>query len=824
MRTGLHDLRYALRQIAMRPVLYALIALILALGIGANTAMFTLADAALFRPLPVADQDALARVFIAESREASVASNGSYPQYADLAAARPGIADVAAFSDWLPVHVSLAGTEPVRARGGLATGTFFPLLGVRPALGRLLGPDDDRKFGGHPVVVLGHDYWRTTFDSSPDVLGREIQINRSPFTVVGVAAPGFASLNLDSPVDLWLPMTMSGVASPEDGGEQHRTNRGFSWLDFVVRLAPGRTLASAQAEMDAYSARLDAASTGKEQQGQGNWHRLIEARTAAVDPYAGEGIRRNAALLSGVVALLLLLACANVAGLLAARGEERAQELAVRIGLGASRLRVVRQLMAECVVLALVGVAAGLLVARALLVWIAAEAPAGIVLPLDPAHAVLDPRVLAAAVGSAILAVFAAGLLPAWRAVRIDVAPVLKGNAQAAVRGALRRSWRGALVALQIGLSAVILVAAGLLLRAFENTVRVAPGYVVEGGLTFGADLGRHGVPKDQYEATLERLATRVRALPGVERAAWANSVPVQNGGMRTSIEVAEPGAPKGAESNVEVVVTTPGYLETLGVPLLQGRTQEAGDAMPGVVVNRAMAQMFWPGLDPIGRRILNLDSERGGTPVVGVVANSRQRSLREQDRPILYIPYALFRLGSMTMLVRTSGDPLALLPAISRAVHELEPDLPLLRPRTLADRLSTSYAQARLFAYLTGAFAALAALLAGAGLYGALASALGSRTRELGLRLALGATPRRIRELVLADSGVVVATGLALGLAGAMAGTRLLEGLLFGVPAWDPLTFAAVGCTIALVGLGAIWLPTRRALAIEPMVALRHE
>ena len=337
------DLRFALRQFAQRPGFYLLLAGILAFAIGANVAIFTLADAALFRPLPIREQDQVVRLFVSGERQSPQFSNGSYPQYEDLARAMPGISDVAAFTE-MALHATPGKDAPERVRGGLATGGFFPLLGMQPALGRFIAPGDDRTFGEAPVVVLSDHYWRTHFDSDAGVIGRKVTINRAPFTVIGVAPAGFTGLDLESAVELWLPMSMAEVADPTLGSTEGRIqDRGFSWLDFVARIAPGRSRESFEAELDAFSARMNQELAGAERHGAGDWYRAMDVRAAAVDAYGTEGTARNAWLLSGVVALLLALAAANVGGMLAARGEERAHELAVRLGLGATRRRVVRQ-------------------------------------------------------------------------------------------------------------------------------------------------------------------------------------------------------------------------------------------------------------------------------------------------------------------------------------------------------------------------------------------------------------------------------------------------------------------------------------------------
>lgn len=822
------DLRSAWRQFAHRPALHLLIVAILAVGIGANAAMFTLADAALFRALPIAEQDRVMRVFIKSERGSDDFSNASLPQVGDLAQFQAFDA-YAGYADWVGVYAGKAGQAPERITGGLATGGFFEAIGVQAMQGRTLGPQDDLTVGGHPVVVVSHHYWRTRMASALDAVGAVLQINRVPYTIVGVLPAGFGGLSQSTQVDLWLPMSMAPAAMADGFFTPERMqSRSMSWLDLVVRLKPGVTEQVAQAELDAWAA-TEAAKRKAQTQSEGNgpWLRLMPANIAAVDPYGTEGTKRNAWLLGGVVGLLLLLAAANVAGLLAVRAEERVREFAVRLGLGASRLRIVRQLLIECAVLAATGMLAGLVFARALLGWIAVEAPDGVIVPLDPANAVLEPRALVAALIATGLSLLLAGLLPAWRAARVEVAPALKAVGSGASAQRARVEARGALVALQVALSVVLLVGAGLLLRAFLATASVQPGFPVAGGAIVTINLGRHGVPDAEQPAAFERLRSAVAALPGVRAAEWANYVPVNSGGMSTSIDAEGSAVKDGPESNVAFIVASPGYRAALGLELLAGRDLSAADVANGVhvaVINRAMAEKFWPGQDAIGKRLKNIGMGQGGALVIGVVSDHRQQSLRQPPRPLLMVGPHEMRSPQMQLLARTDGDPALLLPTIQRTINALEPELPVLRPQTLADRVAASYSEARLFAFLTAGFALLALALAAAGLYGVLAHGLRLRRRELGIRIALGASRAKVAQLVLGQTGRMVGLGLVVGLGAALVSARALEGLLFGVAWRDPLTILGVAALVAVVAALAALAPVRRAAATDPATALREE
>lgn len=820
-----HDLTNALRQLAKRPALSGLIAVILALGIGANTAIFTLADAALFRGLPVAEPERVVRVFTASDRSRTEFSNASLPQFRDLQSQLTAFESLAAFTD-VGAHVSIDGGMAERHVGNVVTGEYFTLLGIRPHLGRLLAEEDVGQ--ARSVAVVSHHYWRTRLNASDDAIGRSVRINSHPFTVVGVAPPGFGGVNLDSQVDLWMPVTLAPVMLAAFMTDERMDQYSVSWLDMVGRLAPGATLAGARAEADARAlSRLEA--LGRESglpEGNGPWLRLVPAREAAVDAYATQSTERNAWLLTAIVVLVLALACANVAGLLSVRGEEREREIAVRQGLGASRGRILRMLLTECALLALAGAAAGLLVAQALLSWVATEAPRGVILPVDPGSAILDSRVLAAALIFTGATVLLAGVAPALRGARTGIAATLKGTAGHATASGARTGWRSALVIVQVGITMVLLAGAGLMLRSFWNTAAVDPGFRPGGVALAQVDLNRHGVSAEDRPAMFERVERRVAALPGVTDIAWALLVPVNQGGMRSTIEVDNPAAPQGREANVDLNVVTAAYFETLGIPLLQGRTFGEFERPEGgatAVVNRALAERFWPGENPVGKRILNMPRGADGATVIGVVGNNKQRSLREPDRPILYFTPASIPMGSMTLIARSERSVETLLPAMRRAIVEVDPLLPVTL-RTLDDQLGASYGEARLFAWLLAGFASLSLLLAAAGLYGVLAYSLRARTREIGIRMALGATRQRVAALVLKHTGRLVATGMVLGLVCAVGAARLVEGMLFGVAPRDPMTVAGVIVLVCLVALLATWLPLRRAVGVDPARALRDE
>lgn len=822
MKSAIRDLRFLLRQFARRPLLYLLVIVILALGIGANTAMFSLTDAVLYRDLAVRDPDTLVRIFSTEEKGGDI-TNGSWPEFAAVRDEVDGIRDAAAYSGMNPVLAAWQDGEREREFAALATGNIFELLGIAPAAGRLhLDADGDIATPDY-LAVLDHHAWRTRFDADPGVIGRSIVINDRPFTIVGVLPADFSGLDVDSRAALWLPLSAAGEllrGLPPDVIYSER----FSWLDVVARLAPGVDLQQLQAELDARAQPIaEQRARQTSTSGVGPWKRVLPAASAAVDPYGNLHLKRNAILLTAVVGLVLLLACANVSALLAVRAEERARELAVRASIGASRAELMRMMLAETLALAIVGAVAGFAFAQGLLRWVVAEAPHGVVLPLDPASALADPRVLAVTTAVAMLTTLFVGVAPALRAARLDPDAVLKGAASGDGRRAAR--WRAGLVALQIGVCAVILVGAGLLLRSFWNTLEVDPGFNADNAVTVAMDLSAHDVANGERQAVLERIRARVLALPGVEAAGFSQTVPVQNSGWRTTVQRDESGA-QGSEVHADLFIVSPGLVDALGVRLLQGRDFAAADmaldAAPVVLVNEVLARTLWPDGGAIGKTVANFGDD--GARVVGVVAGHKTRSVHELPQPAVYATLPLFQSTSMSLVVRADRDPLALLPELRAAIREVDPRMPLYRERTLREHMARSYAEMRTFAWLLSGFALLALLLAGAGLYGMLAHVLRIREREFGIRAALGASRANIATLIARQVGLLVGAGLFAGLPAALFASRLLEGMLFGISTRDVATFAVVVTVVVAVALLAAIVPARRAANVEPMDVLREE
>ncbi|MEX0900306.1 MAG: ABC transporter permease [Gammaproteobacteria bacterium] len=813
----MNDLKFVWRQALAKPLFASLIVGVLALGIGATSAIFSLSDAVLFRSLPVEEPAEVVRVFRVD--EAGVPNNNmNFPAYVDLRDGAKSFAQVAAYQDWAPFNLGVMGEEPARVSGAVVSGEFFNLFGVPALLGRTLVPSDDVDRGGHPVAVLSERLWRNRFGADEDVVGREITINTHPFTVVGVMPAGFGGPSLPGTTDAWVPMAMLEQAAPFEKWE-FLTQRGTSWHDVIARLAPGVSRAQAQAEVDVIVAGV-VADTGRspDQMRLG----LLPASDAAVDAYGYQGTRRNTLLLLSVTATLLLIAMANAASLMLVRTEERSRELALRVGIGATRGRIIRMLLVEALMYASVGTVLGLLVAW--MVMSAALPSLTAILGMGSAEPsmLLHGRVLGFAATIAVCASVFAVLSPTLRVLRLDLNSSLKQGAERDPKQGARV--RSAMVVGQVALSVGLLVVALLLVRSFWQTAVIAPGFDPQRTLVASVDLLRQGYSPDQATQLQETLVERLRAHPEVDSAAFARIVPVRSGGMRTSFEL--PDEP--AEESIcctDFNVVSPGFFETMRIPLLQGRALEPGDRQgaPAVlVINRAFAEQYLAGQAPLGARVAMLGGER---TVVGVVADSKLRSLRESPLPSAWVTLAQRPDAQSEIIIRGRGeDPWTLLPILQEAVRALDPELPIFRTRTLVDQVGNSYREATVMARLLGAFAALAVVLSVAGLYGLLTWQVRTRTREIGIRLAIGASAAAVKRQFLKRGLLLTALGIPLGLLMAAWVARALDELLYGVSAHDPLTYSVVAVGFIALALAATWAPARRSSRVSPMEALRDE
>ena len=815
----IHDLRYAFRLLARSPGFTVVAVLSLALGIGANTAIFSLVNVVLLRPIPVQDASRLASVFMTDQR-----NPGNLPlshlNYKDLRDRNEVFDGLAAFT-FAQVNWSTS-NESEQVLLQVVSGNYFNILGTQPANGRAFLPDEDVR--ATPVIVLSHGFWERSLGSDASIVGRTLTLNRTPFTVIGIAPQGFTGTILGANPAGWVPMAMHDVVQPNFDWYEQR--RGLFLFAFG-RLKPGVSLDQASANLKTLFAQLEQAFPVDNKGRSAGAVSLLDAR---LNP-GGQGgaiVVQISMVLMTVVGIVLLIACANVANLLLARATRRRKEIAVRLALGAKQGTLVRQLLTESVVLAVAGAVVGTLLAYWLLeTLIAAE----LQLPIPVGEEVsIDGRVLAFTGILTVLTGLLFGLVPALQASRPDVLPVLKNEIVPA--GGTRRGWRAvfslrhALVVSQVALSALSLAAAGLFLRSLTEQQGIDTGFETRGVLVMNVNLGREGYNPERGQLFYQQAAERARELPGVRAAAVAQNAPLAGGFSRSVF-------PEGEDTTtrdrilVQVNSVGEGYFDAIGVPILSGRAIERTDrdGMPRVVViNETMAQQFWPGQEALGKRF-KFFGDNDFTTIVGVARNSKYNGVAEDPIPFIYQPLAQNYSPNATLHVRGDGNAASLAPAVRRMVLEIDPTLSVFNIRTLEEQVSESLAPLRVNVVMLGSFGLLALALASIGLYGVASYAVTQRTREIGVRMALGAEPSSVLRLVLGRGLVLVAAGIAVGMAAALAVSFAIPpGLLPNVSARDPLTLVGTCALLTVVALAANYLPARRATRIDPLIALRTE
>lgn len=820
METLLCDLRHAARVLAKSPGFAAVAVLSLGLGIGANATIFSFLNAIFLRPLPVQDPDRVVAVFTSDFSGPPYGGS-SYPDYLDFQTRTDAFAGLAAYTV-APMSLS-EGSQTDRVFGELVTANYFAVAGLQAARGRTFRPVEDEGRAAAPAIVVSDGFWRRRFGADPALVGRSVTLNGHAFTVVGVAPPGFTGMMRGLAVDLWVPMTMAGAIPSSDKLD----GRGNRWLLLLGRLKPGMTAEAAQAQLAVLAAQLQAAYPD-------NWtdvkkkQRVItvvpESR-ARLFPEARGAVLGFLALLLSVVGLVLLMACTNVASLLLARANARRREMAVRLSLGASRGRIVQQLLTESLMISLLAAVVGIVVA----VWatdlfMAFRPPVPIPVALDVR---LDFRVLGFTMLLSLLTALLFGLAPALQASRPELLPALRDGSAGGGRADSRWSPRRLLVAAQIAMSLVLLIGAGLFLQSLGNAHRIDLGFESANLLLLSLDVRLNGYDDARGQKLYEQLLERADALPGVRSASLATELPLGLGGRRRGISIEGYEAQSGEDMGVHTSTVGPDYFRTMGIPLMRGRDFTAADraGAPGVVVvNEAFARRYWPDQDPIGKRVTQ--GNRSGTPaeVVGVVKDGKYVTLGEDPTPFFYVPFLQRYESEATLHVRTTGDPRALVEAMRREVRALDPSLPVFDVKTMTDHLGLSLLPARLAGSVLGLFGVVALGLAAVGIYGVMAQAVRQRTRELGVRVALGARPSDLLSMVLAQSMRVALLGLAIGLVAALGLSRLVTSLLYGISPVDPATFVAIPALLAAVAMLASYVPARWAMRVDPMVALRHE
>ena len=813
MNTLFQDIRFGLRMLLKSPSVSIVATIALALGIGANTAIFSVVNAVLLLPLPFPNSDSLVALFETDLQRGMQRGSHSYPNFFDLRSQNTVLERASCYhsSD----YIMTGRGEPARLQGAVVTSDLFPLLGVAPMLGRTFLPDDDKPSETGRVVVLSQSLFQKRFNSDPSILNQTITLSGVTFTVVGVMPAGFEFPIQNDPVELWT--TIAGDAA---GKQPVTAQRGAHFLQVVGRLKPGVSVDQAQAEFTAIAARLE------QQYPDTNTHRSLRV-DSALSALVGD-VRPTLLILLGAVACVLLIACANVANLLLARATSRHKEMAIRTALGASRMRVIRQLLTESVLLSLLGGAVGLLLAvwwSDLLIALGKE---------DIPRAIqvgIDWRVLGFTLGVSLLTGLVFGLAPAFHSSKRELVDSLKEGGRGTSEGARRNKVRSVLVVTELAIAVVLLVGAGLLMKSLWRLQKVNSGLAPENVLTFNLGLPEKYNWEKQAQFFVD-LKARLESTPGVQSASSILPLPLSGDRFSISFQIdGRPVAPKDEPSG-DFFAAGVGYFKTMGIPIIKGRDFDDRDrhgSTPVVIITETLARQFFPNEDPIGKRIkpgINTieDEKSPWRDIIGIAADVRNRALNSPPKPAYYVPQTQVPFDAAIMVIKTTGEPHSLVSAATKQVAALDQDLPLYGVKSMDEYLSSSVAAPRFSTTLLSIFAAVALVLTVVGLYGVMSYSVAQRTNEIGIRLALGAQSRDVLLMIVKQGGMLILLGLVIGLVGAFALTRLIASLLFGVTAKDPITFAAVAVLLAIVALLACYVPALRATKVDPMDALRCE
>jgi predicted permease len=839
------DLRYGIRLLGQSPVFTAVAVLSLALGIGANTAIFTLIDAALLRKLPVRNPDELVLLKWTSGRKPpfkslsgsidmrggqSKSTSFSYPAFEQFRDRNETFSDVFAFAELYQLNASVDG-RPEVIGGQIVSGGYYAGLGVPPARGRAISPDDDRSADAEPVAMISYSYWQRRFGRDPDAVGKTIYLNGSPFTIIGVTPPEFAgTLQVGSAPEITVPMAMQTKVM---SGGSILTETDNWWVQIIGRLKPGFIQQQAQPGLDVIF-QQGIAESQKNAERENDPARLELTSGNRGPNESREEYSYPLFILMGVVGLVLAIACVNIANLLLSRSATRQKEIAVRLALGASRGRLIRQLLTESVLLAMIGGAIGLIFAswgKDLLIGLLAGNSSQFTLDLK-----LDARVLVFTTAVSALTGILFGLAPALRATRIDLTPMLKDSSRSATGGKSRLS--KALLVAQVAMSLLLLIGAGLFVRTLFNLGRVNLGFNAENLLLFRIDPTLNGYKGAKLASLYDQMAERIQAVPGVSSVTISRHPLLSGSAAITSVTV--PGGAEQSDEELRVYIqrVRPNFLATMEIPLKLGRELSAQDnenAPKVAIINETFARTYFPDANPIGKRFL---FGKPGSPsvgksgkgdeyeIVGVARDAKFSSVRGETPLTVYLPYLqnINGLGQMSFEVRTAGDPAQLVASIREAAQSIDNNVPLFEVKTQAEQAEQSFAQERIFAKLSAFFGLLALLLACIGLYGIMSYGVARRTREIGIRMALGAEARNVLWLVMRETMILVLIGAAIGLPAALVATQLISSMLFGLTPTDPAT--VVFATIFMIGVAAFagYLPARRASRVDPMVALRYE
>jgi len=814
MNTLLQDIRFGLRMLLKWPSISIVATIALALGIGANTAIFSVVNAVLLRPLPFPNPDSLVSVFETDQQRGYNRGSHSYPNFFDLRDQNTVFERVASY--YSGDFIMTGSGEPARVQGAVVTADLFPLLGVGPLHGRTFSAEEDKPSTGGRVVILSQQLFARRFNSDTNILNKTITLAGRPYTVVGVMPATFEFPIQNDPVDLWTT-----IAEDAEGKTPVTDQRGAHFLRVIGRLKPGVAEEQAQAEVKAIAARLE------QQYPDQNTNKSLRVESA-LSAMVGD-VRPALLILLGAVACVLLIACANVANLLLARATSRHKEMAIRAALGASRMRVIRQLLTESVLLSLAGGAAGLLLAvwwSDLLIALGKE---------DIPRAVevaIDWRVLGFTAGVSVLTGLIFGLVPAFHSSKSELVDSLKEGGRGTGEGARRNPVRSMLVVTELAIAVVLLVCAALLIQSLWRLQRVPSGLQPQNVMTFGLALPEikyNYAKQSQFYIDLKR---RLETAPGVKSASAIYPLPLSDERFSISFQIEGRPVPEKDEPSGDFFTTGTHYFRTMGIPILKGRDFDHNDrhgSTPVIIITETFARQYFSNEDPIGKRIHpGVSSIEGDEStmreIVGVVGDVRNRGLSTDPRPAFYVPQTQIPFSQMVVVVKTDNEPRSVISGATKDVASMDADLPLFGVKTMEEYMSASVAAPRFNTTLLSIFAGVALVLTIVGLYGVMSYSVAQRTNEIGIRLALGAQRRDVLMMIVKQGSKLILIGLAIGLLSAFALTRLVESLLFGVKAKDPLTFAVVAMLLAIVALLACYVPAWRATKVDPMEALRCE
>ena len=811
METLLQDIRFGFRQLVKKPGFAVLAIISMALGIGANTSIFSLVDTALLRPLAVKEPSQLVELYgtLHNGAEWSLQSYPNYKEYRDRNTVFSGLSVYRVVVSSLTVNNSSQ-----RVWGYLVSGNYFDVLGVKPMLGRSFLPEEDQTPDSHPVAVISYNCWQRRFGGDPAVVGKTVQFNTRPFTVIGVAPKGFIGTEVAYDPEMFVPVMMAKTIEP---GSTWLEKRDSNNLFTVGRLKSGVSFAQAKPALETLTAKL--AEDYPENVGFG----IRLGKPGLFIPDIANSVFAFTALLAAVGALVILLACVNLANLLLARATERRREIAVRLAIGASRRRLVRQLLTESLLISLSGGAAGVLLSAAI-----NSAVRGIRLPSDITLLFdlrTDWRVLTFALLLSIATGILFSLIPALQSSKPQLVPALKDESSMA--GFRRSRLRNFLVVAQVSLSLVLLISAGLIVRSLQAAQKMRPGFNPENAVAISFDVSLQGYDEERGRAFQKRVLERARALPQIENAALTDNLPLGLNYNSSGIYVE--GSEFTGASNLPIAIpidSGPGYFDAMGIPLRgrDFRDDENKKENRVAIVNETFGKKFLNGQDPIGRRFNWHGPSDPFFEIVGVVPDGKYNSLGEDAKPAVYTPFYRDYTGLVTLIARTHSDPRQVLNALRAEVKKLDPSISVYAAKTLKEHLGTSLFPARMAAIALGSFGVLALILAAVGIYGVMSHVVAGRTREIGLRMALGAQFSDVQKLILKQGMFLAAIGSVCGLVIAFGGARMMKSLLYGVSTSDPITFTSVALLLFGIAFLACWIPARRASRVEPMIALRAE